>query len=134
VAPVNTFAITVIDNTNPIITHTPVTSINQGEDLTLTTTVTDDCAIGSVQLFYRTPGNSWQSKVMGRIGDTYSAVILDSEITSAGVDYYIQARDSHGNQANSPADAPTSFYHVEVIPEEEDTPRPTGGCGCSVIR
>jgi subtilisin family serine protease len=177
---ISTYVVAVTDTTDPIITHMPVTSINFGEDLTLITTVTDECGIRNVQAYYRTTGeDAWWSTSMSGSGDTFSTIIPNSEITLVGLDYYLQATDSNSNASASPADAPANFYHVEVIPpaadadsdgdsdadfeadidadyeadipddaydggidadapqdapsEEEDFPRPTGGCGCSVI-
>jgi hypothetical protein len=65
----------------------------------ITAVVTDNVAVQSVTLFYRSVGNKeYQRKSMSTKGsDIYSAVIDADEMRAPGIEYYIQATDAAGN-------------------------------------
>lgn len=86
---------TPIDTIAPVINHAPVSSAPPGLPLTLHADVTDNVAVQSVTLFYRTLGvPTYSSKVMVKTtGDRYAATLEGSLLVSPGIEYYIQAGD-----------------------------------------
>lgn len=66
---------------------------------TFSATVTDNVGVQSVTLFYRNVGSKdYKRKPMSNSGSsTYSAVVDAREIREPGIEYYIQATDSAGN-------------------------------------
>jgi hypothetical protein len=69
---------------------------------------------------------------MEHVGDNYSATIPASNVTTEGVEYYIEAVDDASNTAYKPATAPTTPYSItvstiETIPPTVDITYPTKG-------
>jgi hypothetical protein len=91
----NIASATPIDNVPPIISHTPITSASPNLSLTLSATVTDNIAVQSVTLYYKSIlSPAWSSKAMIHAGsNVYRASIESSVMTAPGVLYYIQASD-----------------------------------------
>ena len=93
------YQIVIAPNERPIIIHTPVTSSSPNTDITITASVTDTTNyVEGVTLFYRTTGYVLYNNVeMTNVsGSTYSGVIPGSAVTTAGVDYYLFAKDNYG--------------------------------------
>ncbi|MGF7057811.1 CehA/McbA family metallohydrolase [Brassicibacter mesophilus] len=108
------------DTTLPTINHTPVTDGNVNEDLTIITTVTDDRQVESVKLHYRTEGAEDHIIVdMTKMEDSYTYTISKTNLTVAGIEYYIEASDGT-NTATSPEDV--SIPYQIVISEEDIAP------------
>ena len=105
---------TVLDTTPPTITHTPVTTANINTAVTITATVTDNAAVQSVTLYYRTVGAATFTSIAmtPTVGDVYSATIPATAVTTAGVEYYILALDTSNNQARAPT---TGTYTITVL-------------------
>ena len=104
---------TILDTTPPTITHTPVTTANINTAVTITATVTDNTAVQSVTLYYRTVGApAFTSIVMAGDGNVYSATIPATAVTAAGVEYYITAVDTSNNEARAPT---TGTYTITVL-------------------
>ena len=104
-----------VDNTAPSIIHTAVTSSSAGVAIVINATVTDaSSGVDRSVLYYKKVGDaSYASVVMLLAGtNTYTADIPASYVTSAGVQYYIDARDYSANVAFSPA---TGAYSVTVV-------------------
>jgi hypothetical protein len=70
-----------------------------GTNQKITAVVTDNVAVQSVTLFYRSVGSKdYKRKPMKtQESDIYSAVIDADEMRTPGIEYYIQATDSSGN-------------------------------------
>jgi len=83
----------------PEVIHTPGTeSVNAGDAKTITANVTDNIAVQSVILFYRTIGVTQYDRLgMQRTpgSDDYAVEITGLEYP--GIEYYIQATDMAGN-------------------------------------
>lgn len=106
------------DTDPPVITHTPVTSGNFNEDITVTANVTDFDPAPTVSVCYRNRLNTWTSVSMSATGsDNYSGTIPAADVIS-NVNYYIYAVDFSGNKAYSPATAPLTFYTITQASNE----------------
>jgi hypothetical protein len=113
------FTVSAGDEDPPVIEHTPITDGQpEGRPVAIVAAVTDltGVADNGVVLFYRVTGvPDWSQIIMTQ--ETSSApfrtTIPYDQVTSAGVDYYIQAKDSAamGNAATHPPNAPTDGYH-----------------------
>lgn len=89
-----------IDNIPPMIQHTPVESAKAGTSVTISASASDNIAVERVTLYYRVAGSAnFKSKNMTKNadGDRYVAVIPASDVTAAGVEYYVVVEDSDGN-------------------------------------
>ena len=87
------------DTMAPNIYHSPVVHAFTGSKLMISATVTDNVAVDTVTLYYRTKGDAeWKSKNMLSINDKYSAAIAAAEVTTEGIEYYIEASDGQGNK------------------------------------
>lgn len=101
------------DGQAPVITHTPQTaaSANNGATtgITLTATLTDGCSISSATLYYRKTGDTaYVNTPLSLSGGSYSATIPQALITdnTAGIDYYLEAKDSGNNASTYPSTPP----------------------------
>jgi hypothetical protein len=98
-----TLTVTSVDTTKPTITHTPVTTATVGQAITITATIRDNVGIRQARLHYGVEGGSFKSIIMNAgTDDTYSAPILSSDVTTAGVKYFISAVDDADNYVDSP--------------------------------
>lgn len=94
------------DTMSPNIYHSTPGTAFMGENLILGATITDNLAIQTAKLYYRTVGaTEWKVSVMNKLNDKYSSIISSTEITTAGLEYYIEAFDGlnytySGNQTN----------------------------------
>jgi len=103
------------DTEPPNITHSPVTSANEGNPILIYATITDNVSVINATLYYRMTGLSTYSPVsMSNNGSNYSATIPAFAVTTAGVQYYIMAMDNSSNTAYSPSTAPTVPYTINV--------------------
>lgn len=85
-------------------------SPGNGQDVTITATVTDQVEIKSVKLFYKTGQGALQTVDMAQQKTTnvtavYHAIIPGQE-SGITVSYYVEAENSAGLRANYPAGAP----------------------------
>lgn len=86
--------ITALDTMAPDIYHSPVYHAFTGNNLVITATVTDNVGINAATLYYRTTGTEeYASLAMTNNNDKYSAIISSDVITTAGLEYYIEATD-----------------------------------------
>ncbi len=103
------------DTTAPTITHTPVESATADKEKSIEATITDDVSVESATLYYRKKGDTTYTDItMSVSGDTYTATIPASAMTTDGVEYYITATDGT-NSARSPT---TGAHEIEVTEEE----------------
>ena len=122
-ADVFVFAVTTEDLTGPSIAHSAIGAAAEGDDLLVSAAITDPSVVASATLGYRAPpAVDWTLVAMTQAGATWSATIGGSEVTSAGLEYYLTATDGAGNGSAVPAAAPAAWYPVTV--EAKDTVGP----------
>ena len=110
------------DNVPPLITHTPVTTANEEEPISITATITDNVAVTEASLYYRKTAETVYTRVtMTRSGDTYNGTIPASVVATVGLEYYINATDGT-NIATDPATDPTTSPHAIAV--ENQLPAP----------
>lgn len=98
---------TAFDTMAPSIYHTPVNQGYKNNNLVISATASDNVAISSVTLYYRTVGSdTWKSLIMSKVNDKYSATIFGSELSLDGIEYYIVASDGINTVSKGTADAP----------------------------
>lgn len=106
-APAGKVYCTAIDTIVPTIYHTPVNQGYAENNLVISCTASDNMAIASVTLYYRTVGSdTWKSLAMSKVNDKYSATVFGSELTLDGIEYYIVASDGVNTVSKGTADAP----------------------------
>jgi len=97
-AATNPIKTAVAPNEPPSISHNLVEGTSPGNDLTITADASDDGGVDQVTLFYRMQGDLAYSQVSmsNTSGATYEATVPGDKITSAGIEYYIEAEDGLG--------------------------------------
>lgn len=87
-------ACTALDTINPIISHTPVNQGYLGSNLNINCVIRDNVGIASAKLYYRVKGSEAYKYVdMVSANDKYSGVIPAAELSTDGVEYYIETND-----------------------------------------
>lgn len=95
------------DTMAPNIYHTPVNQGYLNNNLVISCTASDNVAITSVVLYYRTVGaTEWKTITMLKQNDKYSATIFGSELTLEGLEYYIVANDTFNSISKGSAETP----------------------------
>ena len=93
-SPAGKITATAKDTMAPNIYHTPVYQTYTENNLIINCTISDNIGIQSATLYYRTTGSTEYKAVnMTKLNDRYSAKINANEITTAGIEYYIEASD-----------------------------------------
>lgn len=101
-----------MDTMAPDIYHSPVRTAYTGSNLLISATVTDNLALNTVILYYRTVGSTeWKSTQMYANNSRYTGLIPAENVTLEGIEYYIVARDANNVTTKGSADAP---YNVTV--------------------
>jgi len=97
-AATNPIKTAVAPNEPPTVNHDLVAGTTPGQDKTLTATATDDGQVSQVTLYYRMQGDLAYSQLsMTNTSDsTFEATVPGSEITAAGIEYYVEAEDDFG--------------------------------------
>lgn len=93
-------ALPVTDLDAPAVAHTPPSGRSADGGLEFSAQVTDNVAVKSVVLFYRSPNkDQFQSVFMSHMDGTnnYTVKLSDASIPNDGIEYYIKAEDSSGN-------------------------------------
>lgn len=106
-APAGKVTATPIDTISPTIYHNPVNQGYANNNLVISCTASDNIAVTSATLYYRTVGEeNWKSLPMAKLNDRFSATIFGSEVTMAGLEYYISVTDGRNvvtrGSVNSP--------------------------------
>ena len=98
---------TALDTLAPNMYHTPVNQGYMNNNLVISCTASDNVAISTVKLYYRTVGaTEWKTLTMSKQSDKYSATIFGSELTFDGIEYYIVATDGRNTINKGSAEAP----------------------------
>ena len=111
----NVATATPLDTVKPVILHTPVTSAQPGLPLSLTAVVTDNVAVKSATLYYRTIGiSAYASRDMVKTtGDTYAVTIDGSSVVAPGVEYYLSATDGISVTQNGRPESPNQVVVLD---------------------
>lgn len=87
-------ACTALDTINPIISHTPVNQGYLGSNLNINCVIRDNVGIAYAKLYYRVKGSEAYKYVdMVSANDKYSGVIPAVELSTDGMEYYIETND-----------------------------------------
>jgi subtilisin family serine protease len=106
-APAGKVSATPVDTISPTIYHTPVNQGYANNNLVISCTASDNIAVSSATLYYRTAGEeNWKSLPMSKVNDRFSATIYGSEVTLAGLEYYISVTDGRNVVTRGSADSP----------------------------
>lgn len=98
---------TAMDTLAPNVYHTPVNQGYENNNLVISCTASDNVAISTVTLYYRAVGaTEWKTLNMSKQSDKYSATIFGSEVTLAGLEYYIIASDGINTINKGSAETP----------------------------
>lgn len=114
-----------VDTKGPEIVHVQeISSLEEGEEVTLWATITDESRVDWGRLWFRSDtGLTWAFVPMIEDGvNEWWATIPTVFITVPGIEYYFEAEDEVGNDSVLPLNAPDSAFHIEVV---ESTPTPT---------
>lgn len=85
---------TALDTINPIISHTPVNQGYLGSNLNINCVIRDNVGIVYAKLYYRVKGSETYKYVnMVSANDKYSGVIPAVELSTDGMEYYIETND-----------------------------------------
>lgn len=89
---------TAVDQEPPTVSHDLIDGTTPGQDQTIMAEANDDGQVDQVTLFYRTQGDLAYSQLpmTNTSGTTYEATVPGGEITTAGIEYYIEAEDDFG--------------------------------------
>ncbi len=97
------------DTMAPSIYHTPVNQGYENNNLVISCTASDNVGIQNATLYYRAKGETaWKSLSMARQNDKFNATIFGSDVTMAGLEYYIVASDVYNTVEKGSAAAPYS--------------------------
>jgi hypothetical protein len=112
------------DNLPPVISHTPVVSAVEGFAIDITATITDEESNPiTATLYYRiTGGGGYSSSSMSASGSDFTGTIPAGSVTTAGVDYYIEATDSINSPVN---DGTSSSPHQITVSQQTGSLRVT---------
>ena len=115
--PSGKITIQALDTMAPNIYHTPVYNAKTGANLVLTATVTDNLNVTAVKLLYRITGeNQWHTAMMNGLNSKYTAIIPAMYVTTAGIEYYIEATDGVSTTARGSAANP---YRITVTESQD---------------
>lgn len=104
------------DTMAPNIYHDGVYNAFTGSKLIISATANDNLQIDKVELFYRVTGTeSWKVVTMTAVNDRYSAVIPSSDVTTAGLEYYIRAFDGVNYAYKGTAEQPYAIAVSEAV-------------------
>ncbi|MBE7213932.1 S8 family serine peptidase [Shewanella benthica] len=102
----NIASATPVDTIAPSVNHSPITNAGYGANVLIQADVTDNIAVASVNLHYRTMGqaNYIATPMSNQQNSQYRASLPGSAMVSPGVEYYIEASDGttfgyHGRSA-----------------------------------
>lgn len=108
---------TAVDETGPVIEHTPITASQQYEQaVSLTATVTDEeSTVQSVTgLYKRADQVEWTSVSLSAAGDLWQGDIPATDVTGSGMNYYLEAVDSAGNGKAYPINGEADALYFRI--------------------
>ncbi|GEM_PF-3196775 len=97
---VQPFVIPVLPNESPLITHSPITVLQIGQNIVISATVTDTTnQVNKVTLYYRKVGQlvyQTNTQTFEQPNVQFTATIPGEVVTSNGIQYYLSAEDEVG--------------------------------------
>lgn len=119
------YPVAMIDLTAPVVQHTKPDSTEAGLPMTVTATISDDVSVAEAAVFARWKGavNYEYYRLRGSASGIYRAVLPETMVLPAAVQYYFTATDSAGNQPPS-GNPGTSLspHEVAVVRIDRDPP------------
>ncbi|MET3697609.1 hypothetical protein SAMN05877753_106207 [Bacillus oleivorans] len=108
-------------NNEPAIIHSPVESVKEGSDLTITATAEDaDQDPLTINLFYRNDATLEYKEVdMSLEGAVFSYTISGTEISGSVIDYYMTVSDGTASVQSDTFQAKIIASAEEEVPEEQ---------------
>lgn len=104
------------DTMAPDLYHSPVYNAFTGTNLVISATVTDNLSVSKASLYFRTVGETqWKTAIMNKLNDKYSAIIPADQITTAGLEYYIEATDGINVTRKGSAEDPYVITVQEAV-------------------
>lgn len=104
------------DTMAPDLYHSPVYNAFTGTNLVISATVTDNLSVTKASLYFRTVGETqWKTAIMNKLNDKYSAIIPADQITTAGLEYYIEATDGINVTRKGSAEDPYVITVQEAV-------------------
>lgn len=106
-----------LDETGPVIEHTPITTSQQYEQAVALTATVSDAASGveSVAGFYKRADEvTWSSVSLEPSGDLWQGAIPGTDVTGSGMNYYIEAVDIAGNLTAYPINGAADALYFRV--------------------
>ena len=104
------------DTMAPDLYHSPVYNTFTGTNLVISATVTDNLSVSKASLYFRTVGETqWKTAIMNKLNDKYSAIIPADQITTAGLEYYIEATDGINVTRKGSAEDPYVITVQEAV-------------------
>ncbi len=101
-----------LDNSAPVISHTPVTSAVYGQEKSVSATITDNIGVTYAVLYYRAEGSeTWESTAMAYDSALQYTGVIPAEYMTGNVEYYIEAGDGVNTVRSG---APTLPHIIEV--------------------
>lgn len=87
-------ACTAFDTINPTVSHTPVNQGYLGSNLNVNCVIRDNVGVAYAKLYYRVKGGSEYKCVdMVSANDMYSGIIPAADLSTDGMEYYIETND-----------------------------------------
>jgi hypothetical protein len=119
------FVISVLPNESPLITHTTLTTVEEGEDVVISATVTDTTnQVSKVTLYYRKTGRAVYQSVSQAFDQTdvqFTATIPGELVTDNGIQYYLYAEDDfEASRTFGTSDEPNEPQVVEKEDDDDD--------------
>ncbi|MEC8422241.1 MAG: hypothetical protein VX000_00615 [Myxococcota bacterium] len=106
-----------LDETGPVIEHTPITTSQQYEQAVALSATVADAASGvqSVSGFYKRADEvTWSSVSLSPTGDLWQGAIPGTDVTGSGMNYYIEAVDIAGNTSAYPINGAADALYFRV--------------------
>ncbi len=114
-------SVTVVDLTfqdvqAPVIVHTPVSEVEEGQGVTLRAQISDNNQVAEAQLFFKRSGEvSFQSQQMTNTdANNFEFTLSADQISIVGLNYFISANDGANFSFHPPTDAETMPYNISV--------------------
>ncbi|WP_406945886.1 lamin tail domain-containing protein [Halobacillus sp. SY10] len=109
------------DNSAPVITHTPVNTVDGGQNLTIQTKIEDDQDVITATLHYQThPQMNWQSVSLTTEDQTnFAAEIPYEQFLGESLTYFIEVTDG-SNTVTYPEDRTKPFSVAVTIEDSAD--------------
>lgn len=119
-APSGRTSVTTFDSMAPNVYHTPVATGYIGRNIVISASVSDNVGTDYVRLYYRAVGEtSYRMVEMTNFNSSFSGTIPGAQVTSEGIEYYIEASDGTNRTFRGSASNPYSVVCIQAVTENE---------------